>query len=217
MNINPHAKRVLVFGDSNTYGSNPDKLGRFNINERYTGVLQSLLGNEYEIIEEGLSARTICASDQDSIKKGVVGIDYLLPCFVSHSPIDILIINLGSNEFKEKFDLSAEKIRDNLAHLCNSVLERNEKLKEKNRYSNLKIIIVAPRTIDEHLVGEGWKGSGVLSRETTGLFKQYSRDRNFGFVDLSSVTEVGKDGLHYTLESHSRIAAVLADKIRDLE
>ncbi len=216
MNINPNAKRVLVFGDSNTYGSRPTKFGRFDVGERYTGVLQSLLGNEYEIIEEGLSARTICASDLESIKKGVIGIEYLSPCFASHSPIDLLIVNLGTNEFKKKFNLSAEKIKDNLSRLCNSVLERNKQLKEKGRDSNFKILIVSPGYVDESLTGDGWKGAEALSKKIGELFKTYSVDKGFGFVDLGPIAEVGEDGIHYTAGSHKSIAAVLADSVKTL-
>lgn len=214
MNINPSAKRVLVFGDSNTYGAPPTKFGRFNVNERYTGVLQSLLGDEYEIIEEGLSARTICATDEETKKKGLVGIDYLAPCFVSHAPIDLLVINLGSNEYKEKFGLSALQIRDNLSQLCNSVLERSKLLEEKKRVSLFKILIVSPGYINESAADEEWSGAGALSGEIGELFRQYSEERGFGFIDLGMIAEVGEDGIHYTVDGHKSIATTLAEKIR---
>lgn len=217
MNTNPNAKRVLIFGDSNTYGSPPTKFGRLGVDERYTGVMQSLLGDEYEIIEEGLSARTMCASDQETKEKGLVGVDYILPCFISHSPIDVLVINLGTNELKERFGLSAMQIRDNLARFCDAVLKKSEQLKERKRISPLfKILIVSPGYIDESLAGDGWKGAGVLSREIGELFKKYSEEKGFAFVDLGSVAEVGEDGLHYTISSHKSIAAVLAEKVKSL-
>ncbi len=59
MNTNPTAKRILCFGDSNTRGYIPGGTwwGRYPADVRWTGVLQNLLGNEYEIIEEGRGAR----------------------------------------------------------------------------------------------------------------------------------------------------------------
>ena len=47
-------KNILFFGDSNTYGYKPDKSGRYDYDVRWTGRIANLLGNEYNIIEEGL-------------------------------------------------------------------------------------------------------------------------------------------------------------------
>ena len=55
-------KNILCFGDSNTHGSNPSG-GRWGIGERWTSVLQNLLGDEYRIIEEGCPCRTSLFTD----------------------------------------------------------------------------------------------------------------------------------------------------------
>jgi len=54
MNVNPEAKTVLCFGDSNTWGQTPHKKFRYPANERWTGVLQTELGDDFYVIEEGL-------------------------------------------------------------------------------------------------------------------------------------------------------------------
>lgn len=45
---------ILCYGDSNTYGYNPVNGLRYPKDVRWTGVLQKMLGEEYEVIEEGL-------------------------------------------------------------------------------------------------------------------------------------------------------------------
>ena len=45
----------LCFGDSNTWGYDPAKKTRFLKNIRWTGVLQNLLCNNFNIIEEVLN------------------------------------------------------------------------------------------------------------------------------------------------------------------
>lgn len=47
-------RRVLCYGDSNTYGYDPARDGRYGEDERYPRVLQHLLGSEWAVIEEGL-------------------------------------------------------------------------------------------------------------------------------------------------------------------
>ena len=71
--------RVLCFGDSNTWGFVPSVGLRYDENTRWTRVLGKLLGEKYEIIEEGLNSRTICTDDSYTGKEGRCGITYLAP------------------------------------------------------------------------------------------------------------------------------------------
>ena len=66
-------KRIVCFGDSNTYGYDAITDGRFDENTRWTCVLQKLAGPDYTIIEEGLSGRTTCY--RDPINEGMAGMD----------------------------------------------------------------------------------------------------------------------------------------------
>ena len=42
---------ILCFGDSNTFGYNPTNGLRYDKNTRWTGVLQNLLGDNFNVIE----------------------------------------------------------------------------------------------------------------------------------------------------------------------
>ncbi|HPK63292.1 MAG TPA: G-D-S-L family lipolytic protein, partial [Sphaerochaeta sp.] len=55
-------KTILCYGDSNTYGSNPGG-GRWEYDKRWPGILSSLLGDGYYVIEEGLGGRTTVFDD----------------------------------------------------------------------------------------------------------------------------------------------------------
>ncbi len=61
------ARRILVFGDSNTWGWIPVERGypttRYAAGERWPGVAQAALGERYEIIEEALNGRTTDLAD----------------------------------------------------------------------------------------------------------------------------------------------------------
>ena len=57
-------KRILCYGDSNTWGYVPSSDAvRYPTTIRYPRVLQTLLGNDYEVIEEGLPGRTMISDD----------------------------------------------------------------------------------------------------------------------------------------------------------
>lgn len=91
------SRTVVCFGDSNTWGYVPGSNGeRWPRAQRWPVILQGLLGGGYEVIAEGLSGRTATIDRPDS--EGRNGLPYLLPCLLSHAPVDIVVIFLGTND-----------------------------------------------------------------------------------------------------------------------
>ena len=62
---------------------------RFSKEERWTGVLQRMLGDKFEIIEEGLNSRTLISVDKRKDKEGRSGAEYLLPCLDTHDSMTV--------------------------------------------------------------------------------------------------------------------------------
>lgn len=58
-------KKIVCYGDSNTFGYNPKDGSRYNENTRWASVLQNILGNEYEVINEGMCNRTRFVNNPD--------------------------------------------------------------------------------------------------------------------------------------------------------
>ena len=90
-------KTLVCFGDSNTWGYIPGSGGeRFPREQRWPALLQGALGDAWEVIAEGLSGRTATFERPDS--EGRNGLPYLLPCLLSHAPVDVVVIFLGTND-----------------------------------------------------------------------------------------------------------------------
>ena len=136
---------ILCFGDSNTHGYNPSNGGRFDRDTRWTGRLQKLLGDSDYVIEEGLSGRTTVFSDP--IHEGLNGFEYIYPCLMTHEPIDLLIIMLGTNDTKERFGANASVIALGL----NRLIEKAKNTRQAFRDGKSKILIVAPLPIREEI------------------------------------------------------------------
>ena len=98
--------RILCIGDSNTWGATPGE-DSLRLEKRWTKVLQELRPND-EIIEEGLSGRTITA--KDTIVPVRCGVDTLPLLMLSHVPVDLVIIMLGTNDLKKQFNPSAKHL-----------------------------------------------------------------------------------------------------------
>lgn len=90
-------RTIVCFGDSNTWGYVPGSNGgRFPREQRWPVVLHRLLGDGWEVVAEGLSGRTATFERPDS--EGRNGLPYLLPCLLSHAPVDRVVIFLGTND-----------------------------------------------------------------------------------------------------------------------
>ena len=103
---------ILCFGDSNTYGYRPDGSGRFDADTRWTDLLQKKLGTNDRIIEEGLCGRTTVFSDE--LREGRRGLDTIGILLESHAPVDLLILMLGTNDCKTRYNASAGTIAKGL-------------------------------------------------------------------------------------------------------
>lgn len=93
-------KTILAFGDSLTFGANPQPGGpRHAYEDRWPTVLENGLGGKARVIAEGLGGRTTAYDDWTS------GADRngarILPTLLdSHKPLDLVIIMLGTNDLK---------------------------------------------------------------------------------------------------------------------
>ena len=209
-------KTILCFGDSNTYGYNPENGFRYPKEIRYPGRLQALLGDGYAVIEEGCNGRTtICKEPGNEWKNGL---DYLRPCLNSHKPVDIVIMMLGSNDLKKYYNLSAEEIAYGAGVLCDVIKEFTS---EKQGYIP-KIILVCPPEIGEGIMSSPFKEMYTedaipRSKELPPLYKKVAEEK--GCIFFNAAEFIGPsacDSLHLTPEAHAVLAEKLAELVRQI-
>lgn len=203
MNINPTAKRILCYGDSNTWGYIPATAKRHPVGVRWTSLLQEQLGNDFEIIEEGLNSRTTDLDDPKHIGKN--GLTYLRPCLETHDPIDLIILMLGTNDMKERFNREPEKIALGMENLLRTI----KKFAVEEETQMPKIILVSPPLVDETVEGvkEKYLGAEEKSKQLATLYEQIATKYNCKFIDISkTVSPSKKDGYHLEPEEHKKVA-----------
>ncbi len=209
-------RRILCFGDSNTYGYDP-KGGRYDENTRWTMRLQKNLGANYTVIEEGFNGRT-CVMDDPTEGGYKSGADYLPPCLMSHNPLDAVVIMLGSNDAKKRFGLEPMTIGEGMMQLIR--LTRLYGLTADG--SSPKILIVAPPPIRDCLEKTRYRdcfGPDAI-RITKGLSAEYARIARLlrcEFADAAQFATLSEsDSLHFTQEDHIRMAEGMTKKIRTI-
>ena len=214
-------KHIVCLGDSNTHGycADPsdcaDHGDRFNENERWTCLLQQALGEEYLVLEEGLSGRTTVFTDP--LHEGMSALDVAYPILMSHEPVDLLVIMLGTNDTKDRFAANAPCIALGLNRLI-------DKVKTIPCWGNHKpnILVLAPPHIGDGMLTSPVCGCmGVTcpakSRELAREYAPIAEAQGCAFLDVQGIAEFNDvDFMHLTRNGHSQLASKLAGLIPTL-
>lgn len=207
-------KRIVCFGDSNTWGYDAVTGGRYPDDVRWTGGLQKALGESYTIIEEGLCGRTTVL--EDPLNEGMCGLAYLYPCLMSHAPVDCLVIMLGTNDCKERFHMTSRNIADGMKRLVKKAGTVPAWREET------KILAIAPGAIEKECesspAGPEMGVCSDRSKELAVFYRQMAEETGCDFLDAGEVVRMNRiDFMHLDEESHGRLAARLADYFRKEE
>lgn len=214
-------KHIVCFGDSNTHGycADPsdcaDGGDRFNEDERWTCLLQRKLGDDWLVIEEGLSGRTTVFPD--ALHESMSGLDSIYSCLMSHEPVDLLVIMLGTNDTKERLCANAAVIGIGLERLI-----MKAKTVPAWRNGTPRILVITPPHIGEglYLRPEGvpmGKGCPEKSRALAPYFKQAANNQGCAFLDAEGIAEYNKvDCMHLSRRGHAQLANHLAGLIPTL-
>ena len=214
-------KHIVCFGDSNTHGycAEPwdcaDHGDRFNEQERWTHLLARHLGEDYLVLEEGLGGRTTVF--QDPLTEGLCGIDMIFPVLMSHEPVDLLILMLGTNDTKERFGCTAECISVGMERLIAKATSV-----EAWTGNQPKILLICPPHILDGLYDGpfgGIMGAGCpqKSRELAEFYRAVAQRRGCAFLDAQGVAEFNQtDCMHLTRKGHRDLAQKLAELVPQL-
>lgn len=205
-------RTVVCFGDSNTHGADPSGAGRLPRDVRWPRVMERALGDGYEIIEEGLNGR--CTVWDTPTDKGRNGLTYLYPCLISHAPVDLVIIMLGTNDLKRIYGLTAAEIAGGAARLVD---EAKGTLTGPDGLPP-KVLLVSPVPIGPLTAHSEMWGLGAAvdtSKRLAGMYQMVAEDHGAGFFDAGSVAEVSPDdGVHLDAAACASLGAAMAEQVR---
>jgi lysophospholipase L1-like esterase len=212
-------KTVLAYGDSNTHGTatvpRPDD--RYARHERWPGVAQAELGDGWHVVEEGLPGRTTVHSDPIE-GEYMNGKAYLLPCLRSHRPLDVVVIMLGTNDLKARFNVPAEDIAKGVGELVKVI-----KGAEAGPNSGVpKILIVAPPPMLDH-TGEKPEYTPMLagglakSQAFAKLYAAVAKEHGTAFLDAGQhIRSSPYDGIHFDPDQQVALGKAIAAVVKTL-
>ncbi|MBC7564844.1 hypothetical protein H7100_01265 [Candidatus Saccharibacteria bacterium] len=214
MNTNTSTERIMVFGDSLSWGYEPgSKHQRFASDVRWPGKLQQLLGSDYEIIEENLNSRGIDNGDPRSGKEGRRALDYIEACLDSHDPLDRVIVLLGTNELKHEMGMTADAVGESMERLLNIILTRPSQF----RGTTPKATLISPPIIDEYTeycqTGNKYLGATEKSKRLIEVYENLAKKLEIKYVALNSIG-VGVDGIHIDADEHTKVAKLVYQSLK---
>lgn len=201
-------KKILCFGDSNTFGFNPETCGRFDKNSRWSGILSELLHQKYKVTEEGMNNRTGFFRNSEGLKQS--GNEYLPIYLKTNNDFDICILSLGTNDAQIFYPLTVETAECGLKKLISTI-------KLANPLTN--IIVIPPVKITSDLFKSGFAEMFDLNsikkiEDTFSIYKIVAEENNCFYFDFNKIAKPSSyDGIHYTKDSHQKIAQSLFDFI----
>lgn len=209
-------KTILCYGDSNTHGQVPggSPLERFNRFERWPGVLQDQLGPDWHVLEEGLCGRTTVYKDpiEGDIKSGRL---YLRPCLMSHAPLDLVILMLGTNDLKARFNQPASEVAMGMGCLVHDIRDLNP---GPNGRCPEILVVAPPPMLDDIGEWEGiFSGAQPKSHQLAHEFELVADSLGVHFFDAGTIIQSDPaDGFHIGKSAHATLGEALAQEVQNI-
>jgi lysophospholipase L1-like esterase len=188
-------KTVLCYGDSLTWGYNPVGADRHAYEDRWPSLLQSGLGDAARVIAEGLNGRTSIFDDH-AAGADRNGARILPTILMTHAPLDLAIVMLGSNDMKPWIAGHAQASKQGMQRLVGVIRGHDYPLDDEPP----DILLVAPPALCETADPDfaAMFGPGIAqSRMLASIYADLADEIGCGFFDAGSVAKASPvDGVH---------------------
>lgn len=211
-------KRILCFGDSNTWGYDPAHNDRYGSDQRWTGVCAQLLGTEYQILEDGINGRTSVFQDPNvDCRCGKDALGYAL---MAQKPLDGVILSLGTNDLKYTDARgSARGMEEILRRIVNAnqIYESYTGLIFKEKpYILLVSPVLIREEIRQRIPEDLLANRAEESRNFARNFERIARKWSVDYLNAADFAEASLlDCVHMTPQSHAKLGSAVAAKVRE--
>lgn len=210
-------QQILVYADSLTWGIIPDTRKRLPFEQRWPGVLEGKLNAGQKlvrIIEDCLNGRRTVWDDP--FKPGRNGLDGLGQKIEMHSPLALVILMLGTNDFQFSHPYNnawsaAQGITALVAEIRRAPIEPGMPVPP--------VLVVCPPPIcsPKGAVTAKFAGAEQRCRELAEAYREVSSTLGCHFFDAGRVAVASKiDGIHLDSDQHLVLGTALADAVAPL-
>lgn len=216
-------KRIMVYGDSNSWGFIPIKEGapstRYDEATRWPGMLEAALGPDVEVVDEALNGRTTDLADPTLPQISGAGLDgaaYLPAALASHLPLDLVVIMLGTNDLKAMYQRSPLGVALGVGKLVDIVASTKGGV--GTGYPPPKVLVLCPPPLGPlapQFFADMFAGGIEKSKELPAYYEAIANAAGAEFLDVGTLTRTdGMDGIHFTAAGQRAIGEGVAVKVK---
>lgn len=207
-------RQILVYSDSLTWGIIPNTRNRLPFNERWPGVLENKLnqlGHQVRIIEDCLNGRRTVWDDP--FKPGRNGLQGLAQRIESHSPLSLVVLMLGTNDFQFPHPYNnAWSSGQGIAVLINEI--RRAPIEPGMPIPSILVVCPPPIRSPKGAIAAKFVGAEQRSLGLADAYRAVASTLDCGFFDAANVTDASKvDGIHLDRDQHQTFGEALSDAV----
>lgn len=206
-------KKVLFYGDSNTYGYDPAGFmgGRYPRSERWTTILQENLAQTWQIEADGMPGRSLPTAGFEW--------NYLRSLLRQEQPLDLFAVMLGTNDLLGTRRPDAVKAASRMNDFVSFIAD--------NAGKETKFLLIAPPRIvlTEASFAEPYVSGDKTYKEIyyeegeklAELYEELAEYRKILFADASKwELDFAFDGVHLSERGHALFAAEMTKVLNEI-
>jgi lysophospholipase L1-like esterase len=209
-------QQILVYGDSLTWGIVPGTRSRLAFAERWPGVLEGALrgtGRDVRVIEDCLNGRrTVWEDPFKPGRNGLVGLEQRIE---ASSPLALVILALGTNDFQFVHANDAWHSSQGIAALLRTI----RRAPIEPGMPSPAVLVLAPPPLDRPRGAIAAKFRDA-DKKCAGLAEAYAKvaqEEGCAFFDVASVTTSSRvDGVHLDADQHATLGLALCEPVAGL-
>jgi lysophospholipase L1-like esterase len=208
--------QVFVYADSLAWGIIPDTRRRLPFSSRWPGVMEAGLrsaGLDVRVIEDCLNGRRTVFDDPFRPgRNGLVGLEQRIE---SHSPLSLVVLMLGTNDFQSTHQYTAWHSAQGMGALIDAV--RRAPIEPGMPVPPVLVVAPPPFGHPRGAMAPKFEGAPAKSAGLAAALEAVARERQCGFFDAGLVTGTSEvDGVHLDAPQHAALGRALAAAVAPL-
>jgi lysophospholipase L1-like esterase len=209
-------QQILVYSDSLSWGIVPATRRRLDFDQRWPGVMETALlagAPRVRVLEDCLNGRRTVWDDP--FKAGRNGLQGLAQRIESHSPLALVVLLLGTNDFQSTHQNNAWLAAQGIAALVGAI--RAAPIEPGMPVPPILVVAPPPMRTPRGPLAPKFAGAEQRSAGLAGAYRDVCVELGCDFFDAGGVVASSPvDGIHLDLEQHAVLGLALAGVVAAL-
>ena len=209
-------QHILVYADSLSWGIIPGTRKRLPFDQRWPGVMENELNSPsagVRVIEDCLNGRRTVW--EDPFKPGRNGLTGLQQRIEIHSPLSLVVLMLGTNDFQSMHEHNAWHSSQGIAALVTAI--RDAPIEPGMPVPPVLVVAPPPLRAPSGPIAPKFEGGEEKCVGLASAYEKVCQELGCHFFDSSTVTTSSNvDGVHLDAEQHLTLGRALSRVVAPL-